>query len=121
MSQAKNRSNGFVFQSSKGRQAKVGDYDDEFLERLVQVRARKSKLFDPGVNVVEVYSLRRLLRRGSTTQATNAGVPKETIEMNNRWRKLEAARGRRQGMSMMLHYTEIRLAIPTLWRYSRML
>jgi hypothetical protein len=117
----RNRSNGFVFQSSKGRQAKVGDYDDEFLERLVQVRARKSKLFDPGVNVVEVYSLRRSLRRGSTTRATNAGVPKETIEMNNRWRKLEAARGRRQGMSMMSHYTEIRLAIPTLWRYSRML
>jgi hypothetical protein len=111
-----------VFQTaSRGRQAKVGDYDDEFLDRLVRVRARKAKLFDPGVNVVEVYSLRRSLRHGSTTRATNAGVSKEIIEMNNRWRKLEAARGRRQGMSMMSHYTEIRLAIPTLWRYSRML
>jgi hypothetical protein len=54
-------------------------------------------------------------------RATKAGVPKEIIEMNNRWRNLEAARGRRQGMLTMLHYTEIRLAIPTFWRYSRML
>jgi hypothetical protein len=70
---------------------------------------------------VEVYSLRRSLRRGSTTCATYAGATKEIIEMNNQWRKLEQARGRRQGMSMMSHYTKIRLAIPTLWRYSRML
>jgi hypothetical protein len=111
------RTNGFVFQTSRGKQAKIGAYDDEFLDRLVGVRGRRARLFDPGVNVMEVYSLHRSLRRGSTTRATNRGVPKEIIEMNNRWRKLEAARGRRQGMSMMSHYTEIRLAIPTLWRY----
>jgi hypothetical protein len=113
--------NGFVFQTSRGKQAKIGAYDDEFLDRLVGVRGRRARLFDPSVNVMEVYSLRISLRRGSTTRATNRGAPKEIIEMNNRWRKLEAARGRRQGMSMMSHYTEIRLAIPTLWRYSRML
>jgi hypothetical protein len=70
---------------------------------------------------VVVFSLRRLLRRKSTLRATNAGDSKEIIEMNNRWRKLEAARGCRQGMLMMSHYTEIWLAIPTLWRYLRLL
>jgi hypothetical protein len=73
-----------------------------------------------GLYIVEVYSLRRSLRRGSTTCATNARATQAIIEMNNRWRKLEEARGRRQGMSMISHYTKIRLAIPTLfWRYLR--
>jgi hypothetical protein len=113
--------NGFVFQTAKGKQSRIGDYEDDFIDRLVQARIVRPSLFAPDLNVVEVYSLRRSLRRGSTSAATNKGVPKEIIEMNNRWRKLEAARGRRPGMSMMAHYTDIRLAIPTLWRYSRAL
>jgi hypothetical protein len=112
------RRNGFVFQNARGKQAKIGSYEDEFLDRIVSVRARKSLLFDPGVNVVEVYSLRRSLRRGSTSEAINKQVPQFIINLNNRWRQFEAAKGRRPGMSMMAHYTEIRLSIPTLWRYS---
>ena len=113
--------NGFVFKTTRGNQAKIGNYEDEFLDRLTQTRVARPSLFAPDVNVTEVYSLRRSLRRGSTSEAANRGVPKDIIEMNNRWRKFEAARGRRPGMSMMAHYTEIRLAIPTLWRYSRAL
>ena len=101
-----------------GKQAKIGSYEDEFLDRLVSVQERKGNLFEPGVNVMEVYSLRRSLRRGSTSEAVNKQVPQFIINLNNRWRQFEAARGRRPGMSMMAHYTEIRLSIPTLWRYS---
>jgi hypothetical protein len=108
------RTNGFVFQTSRGKQAKIGVYDAEYLDRLVGVSGRRARLFDPRINVMEVYSLGRSLERGSTTRASNGGIPKEIIKMNNRWRKLEAAHGKRQGMSMMLHYTKIRLAIPTL-------
>jgi hypothetical protein len=61
------RTNGFVFQTSRGEQAKIGAYDDEFLDRLVGVRGRRARLFDPGINMMEVYSLWRLLHRGSTT------------------------------------------------------
>jgi hypothetical protein len=113
--------NGFIFQTKKGKQAKIGDYEEEFLDRLVQARISRPNLFAPDLNVVEVYSLRRSLRRGSTSAATNKRVPKEVIELNNRWRKFEAARGRRPGMSMVAHYTEISLAIPTLWMYSKAL
>jgi hypothetical protein len=113
--------NGFVFHTSKGKQSKIGDYEDDFIDCLVQARVVGPSLFTPDLNVVEVYSLRRSLRRGLTSAATNKGVPKESIEMNNRWRKLEAMQGRNPGMSMMAHYTDIRLAIPTLWRYLRAL
>jgi hypothetical protein len=84
---------------------------------VVSVLARRGFLFDLGVNVVEVHSLRRSLRRGSTSEAINKQVP-QFINLNNRWRQFEAAKGRRPGMSMMAHYMEIRLSIPTLWRYS---
>lgn len=71
----------------------------------------ETSLFEPGLNIVEAYSRKRLLRRGSMLRAMNQGVPKELIEMNNPWGKFENAKGRRLGMSMMAHYTEIRLMI----------
>ncbi len=40
-------------------------------------------MFAPDLNVVEVYSLRRSLRRGSTSAAKNKGVTKEIIEKKN--------------------------------------
>jgi hypothetical protein len=110
-----------MFQNTRGKQAKIGSYEDEFLERMVGVRIAKPNLLDPGVNVAEVYSLRRSIQRGSATRARNQGVPEAVIKMNNRWRKVESARGRRPGMSMMVHYTERRLSIRLLWRYTRML
>jgi hypothetical protein len=112
--------NGFLFVDAKGNQAKIGFFDDEFTEQLTRVKMLKPHLFEPGLNIVEAYSLRRSLRRGSTSEATNRGVPKELIEMNNRWRKLENAKGRKPGMSMIAHYTEIRLMIASLWKYSRL-
>jgi hypothetical protein len=84
----------------------------------VSIRARRGFLFDPGVNVVEVYSLSRSLRRASSSEAVNKQVPQFIINLNNGWRQFEGAKGRRLGMSMMAHYKEIRLSIPTLWRYS---
>jgi hypothetical protein len=116
----KRRRNGFLFVDTKGNQAKIGIHDDEFTERLTRIKMLKPHLFEPGLNIVEAYSLRRSLRRGSTSEATNRGVPRELIEMNNRWRKFENAKGRRPGMSMMAHYTEIRLMIASLWKYSRL-
>jgi hypothetical protein len=105
---------------AKGNQAKIGQYDDEFTKRLTRVKMLKLHLFESGLNIVEAYSLRRSLRRGSTWEAINCGVPKDLIEMNNRWRKFENLKGRRLGMSMIAHYTEIRFMIASLWKYYRL-
>jgi hypothetical protein len=80
----------------------------------------KPHLFEPGLNIVDAYSLRRSLRRGSTPEAINWGVPKDLIEMNNRWRKFENSKGRRPGLSMIAQYTEMKLMIASLWKYSRL-
>jgi hypothetical protein len=112
------RKSGFIFVNKRGDQACVGQFDDNFKERLSRARAEKSYMFDPAVNIGEVYSLGRSLRRVSTSAATNSGVTRDIVELNNRWRKAEQSRGRKPSMSMAAHYTEIKLMLPTLWKYS---
>jgi hypothetical protein len=97
--------NGFLFVDAKVNQAEIGFYDDEFAERLTRIKMLKPHLFEPGLNIVEAFSLQRSLRRGSASEATNRGVPKELIRMKNRWRKFENAKGRKPGMSMIAHTT----------------
>ena len=115
----RNRRNGFVFVDDKGKQRKIGFYHGLFHDRLSRVKLTKPNLFEPNLEIADAYSLRRSLRRGSTTEATNAGVDPKIIDLNNRWRKFEESKGRRPTMSMAQHYTEIRLVLPALWEYSR--
>ena len=68
------RTNGFLFVDGKGVQRKVGTYNDEFWDRLQRVRMAKPFLFEPKVKIKNAYGLRRSLRRGSNSEATNNGV-----------------------------------------------
>eukprot|EP00980_Cylindrotheca_fusiformis_P022604 scaffold9499_cov94-Cylindrotheca_fusiformis.AAC.1 len=98
--------NGWIFRQPDGEQARIGKYDEEFITRLIRVQERRPDLFEPGLDVVDVYGLRRSPRRGSTSEATNAGVRREVVELNNCWRKFERAKGRNPSMDMASHYTE---------------
>lgn len=114
----KGQSNGFVFQGRGGRQRKIGSFNQEFHDRLNRVKEIKSRLFESDLSIADAFSLRRSLRRGSTTEARNKKVREEVVEMNNRWRKFEKARGRMPSLNMADHYTEIRMSLPMLWEYS---
>jgi hypothetical protein len=114
----RNMRNGFVFQYRDGKQKKIRDYNEVFYERLGRVREEKWFLFEPGINISEEYGLRRSLRRGSNTEARNLKVRQPVIDMNNRWRKWENAKGRRPAMEMSAHYTEIKMSLPILVEYS---
>jgi hypothetical protein len=71
------------------------------------------------VDIVAVYSLRRSLRRGSTAQARNTGIPKDIIVLNNRWRSEERSRNRvAQAGDMVELYTDAVVAIEALLKYS---
>jgi hypothetical protein len=111
------RKNGFICVNKRDDQARIGQFDDIFKERLSRAQVEKPYQFDPMVSIGEVYSLGRSLKRGSTSAATNSGVTRYIVELNNRWRKMEQSRGRKASMSMAAHYTEIKLMLPTLWKY----
>jgi hypothetical protein len=112
------RSRGPVFINKKGLRAKVGDFESQFLERMVNLKVSRPFLFEPGVDISESYSLFRSLRRGSTSQAVKNRVPQDIIELNNRWRKFDRARGMKPSLGMKDHYTEIKMILEALWQYS---
>ena len=113
--------NGFLFGDGPGTQVKIGTYDAELHSRLAVVKISNPKLFESGINIEEKYGLRRSLRRGSNTEAANRGVPRDVIELNNRWRKFESSKRRHQQQTMRDHYSDILLSIPTFIRFSQAL
>ena len=109
---------GYLFSDGKGRPQKASEYDEDFCDRLERARVAQPSLFDPGIDIRESYHVRRSLRRGSTTEALVRKIPAEVVEMNNRWRKHEMAKGRMASLSMLQHYTDVQLALGMLWEYS---
>jgi len=111
---------GPLFAKHDGTRVTLDMYDDDFRELLGLARERTPKVFPPKVNI-EDYSLRRSLRRGATTEATNNKVPGNTIDLVNRWRKKEGAKGAQPGLAMNQVYTDALAAVETTLRYSQSL
>lgn len=101
------------------KRASVGDLDAMFHPLLRRVQEVWPSVIPDEVKIEEAYSVGRSLRRGSTSAAQNAGIPKEVIEANNRWRKHVRARGLLPGMTMMERYSDAKASVPTLIRYSQ--
>ena len=74
-------------------------------------------------NVYPLVDMRlwRSGRRGSTTEVTNQALDQVAIDMNNRWRKRERAKGGDPSMGMRELYTQIEHALLTFLRYSQCL
>ncbi|KAL7561683.1 hypothetical protein ACA910_016448 [Epithemia clementina (nom. ined.)] len=99
--------------------AQMKHLDVWFHKYLLQLQVMHPALIPEQVDVINKYSVWQSLRRGSTLQARNKKVPKEVIELNNRWRT-EASVGNRaaQGSGMLEVYTDVMVALETLLQYS---
>ena len=99
--------------------AKVKELDVLFHKYLFMVQDSFPHLIPATIDVSEMYSLSRSLRRGSTAQARNQGVPRDIISMNNRWRSEEASRSHSAVPGDMLElYSDVVVALEALLRYS---
>ena len=112
-----NITRGWVFAHKDGKRKKASDYEEGMMLLLENIQATNN-LIPLDVDVREEYGVYRSLRRGATTQARNQKVKTADIEMNNRWRKVEAAKSKAASLNIRDHYTEIKLAIKTLIRFS---
>ena len=88
---------------------------------LMNVQLKYSSVLLETLDVKVEYSTFRLLRQGSTSEAQNVEIPKAVIEANNRWRKQARSKGMKPSMSMMNHYSDARVSVPALTRYSKLL
>ncbi len=109
---------GPLFVNAKGKMAKMSDFNSTFQDFIKMAMERSRGVFSSKLEV-EDFNLRRSLRRGCTTQSHNNKTPAETIEMVNRWRKKEAARGAEPGLGMRQVYTQALTAVDATLEYSR--
>jgi hypothetical protein len=109
---------GPTFRNSRGLKIKAGDMEPVFFDRLEQVQASRPDLIPTSDDVVEDYGIYRSFRRGSTSEATNQGLPPEVIDANNRWRKFHRAGASRPTLQMRDHYADVRLTLKQTLRYS---
>ena len=114
------RTKGWLFQTSTGARAKFGRYDATFRTLVTLARGTNSRLV-PGAIEPEDFSLWRSPRRGAVLETTRRGVDSKVMELVNRWRSKEGAKGSVPNLPMRQVYTEVRSTLPTMLKYSRAL
>jgi hypothetical protein len=110
---------GPVFRRDEGQRIRSGAYDFALGTRLSVIQLDRPDLINPSVEVYERIKARRSLRRGSDSQALAQNVNPQDIDINNRWRSFEQAKGRKPKLRMQHHYADVMLILPALLRYSR--
>ena len=112
------RTKGWLFQTSTEAWAKFGRYDAMFRTLVTLAQGTNSRLI-PGAIESEDFSLWRSPRRGAVLETTQRGVDSKVMELVNRWRSKEGAKGSVPNLPMRQVYTEVRCTLPTMLKYSR--
>jgi hypothetical protein len=93
-------------------------YDAGFVERLLELQAARPELIPQEVDIGEQFGLSRSFRRGSTSVARTRGLDDKYVELINRWRTVESARGHQPSLPMRDHYSDIAIMVPEMVKYS---
>jgi hypothetical protein len=112
---------GPVFRGASGGRARQSQFGFSIWSRLTRVAEERPELFpDRRVNIMMDYSTRRSFRRGATTRAEILDLSETVTNLNNRWRSVEKAKGKRVNhSSMRSYYSGIRLMLEALLKFSR--
>jgi hypothetical protein len=112
---------GPVFRTRDEKRARQGQFELSILNRLARLQAEKPELFpDKKVNAMTDFSTRRSFRRGATSRAEIRELPGTVTDLNNRWRSVERAKGKKVNHSnMRSYYSGIRLMLVPLLKFSQ--
>jgi len=77
-----------------------GKMNGELFQALRKVQLDRPDLISIVVEFEETHNIHRLFRRRAMTRAREAKVPKDIVELNNRWKKVERKSG---GMLNFVH------------------
>jgi hypothetical protein len=117
--QALKITSGPVFRDKKGQRVKIKAYEEAVMELLEEIQRESPCLIGENVDVRAEYGLGRSWRRGSDSRAMAEDLSTIIINLNNRWRAEEKAKGRQVSRKMLEHYAEVRLLLKTFLGYSR--
>ena len=97
--------------------------DEMFHEVLNLIYSTEKHLFPTTIKSSEdikvYYQCYRTFRKTFTTRATEMGVSREDINVVNRWKAEENAKGKRPNFGMHQHYTQLELLVAPFIRYTR--
>ena len=114
---------GLAISSMDGKMWQPGDIDDMIHEILVDIFHSKIFLFpaditNPGL-VWKHYQCYRTFRRSSDTRALEQKVAQADIDVVNRWKRVEAAKGKVPGMSMQQRYAQFDQLLDPFLKYTQ--
>jgi hypothetical protein len=114
---------GPAISDSAGIALKSMDLNDCLHEILEDLFDNKRELFTKHVLDKELlrksYQVFRTFRRTSDTRALEMGVSKDDIDVVNRWKSVECAKGTRPNRPMRHHYAELSLLVKPFLRYTK--
>ena len=85
---------------------------------LKQIQGERPELIAPTDPVEDNYSLHRTFWRTAEGKARVTNLDSGDQNAMNRWRKIEAAKGKRPRFNMVEHYSHAKELIPVTWQYS---
>jgi hypothetical protein len=91
------------------------------MEALQTIKNSQPGVIPEKVDCYEDFGVSRSFRRGATSTARVRGVNDKQIDLINRWRKFEGARGRMPALPMQDHYSDIKILIPEMVKFSQAL
>ena len=99
--------------------ATISEYDGVLRFFLKQIQAEAgSDLLDQNDDIDQNYSFFRTFRKTAENRARAAGLGEDVQNAMNRWKKIEASKGRRPRFNMIEHYSDARELMPVTWRYA---
>lgn len=114
------RGKGWLFEGKPGSKAKFGKYQEYFRCLVDAAREKDRRLMSAAVETQD-FSLWRSPRWGAVLETTLNNVDAKVIELINRWRKKESAKGSEAGLAMRQVYTQVRSTVPVMMEFSRAL
>ena len=109
---------GWLFARKDKSRGKIGDYDDIFKDYLRRVQSKYPQVILPLIDI-EDFGLWRSACRGAMTEATINKIDPMIIELINRWRTREAAKGTEPGLPMRQVYTQVASTMGSMIQYSQ--
>ena len=110
---------GGAFGKADGSVSTISEYDGVLRFFLKRIQSEPgSDLIDPKDEVDKNYSFFRTFRKTAENRARIAGIGEDIQNAMNRWKKIEAAKGRRPRFNMIEHYSDARQLMPVTWRYA---
>jgi hypothetical protein len=113
------RTHGPAFGDKYGETLDSSFVKDLVSDRLQIIKESQPGLIPPEVDCYSQFGISRSYWRGATSTAKVRGVDRDTIDLVNRWRKFENSKGRQPRLSMQDHYSDIKILVTELTRFSQ--